>query len=441
MRSLPSTGRGLRQTTDRPGDRSPPGRSQQHRRPDRTREAGGGQGRRHERDRAVPALALRRRRLPGTRRPDPGRGRQHRGGGQALLHAGGRGESPGRCRRRARFEGSPRVRPSAPRTTTCAANSRRRSIARPAPTSTCSSRKRQWRQRRMRSPSREHTRRSSTAACGSGDRLQGGRASRGGPVPTKRAASPTGAPAAAHPGGAPRGDSSGSTPSSSWWARFAELAPLPMELPSAPAQELIRQALAARPEPGSAQAAVGAAEFTVKAARVGPLDSPPWPRRRSWASSRRAQRLPLDVRRLTRLLRRVRRRIGPGGLGRLRPRARAKARLSEAQWNVEKAKDSIARQVVGSTHARPVRAAEAADADGERGPRRGRPGARPDGRPPAVRGGIVLERHPGPAGSGAGAPGLCARSRRVQQGPIRPLARARPAADRRAESPAPPVQP
>jgi len=126
----------------------------------------------------------------------------------------------------------------------------------------------------------------------------------------------------------------------------AELAPLPMELPSAPARELIRQALAARPELGSAQAAVGAAEATVKAARFGPLipslaaqvflgglgggrnDAPS-----TFGGSR-------DY------FAAFAWRIGPGGLGDFGRVRAAKARLSEARWTVEKAKDGIARQVV-----------------------------------------------------------------------------------------------
>jgi outer membrane protein len=126
----------------------------------------------------------------------------------------------------------------------------------------------------------------------------------------------------------------------------AELAPLPMELPSAPAQERIRQALAARPELGSAQAAVGAAEATVKAATVGPLIPTVAAQaflgqlgggRNDFPSTSGASRDYFAA---------FAWRIGPGGLGDFGRVRAARARLSEAQWNVERTKDSISRQVV-----------------------------------------------------------------------------------------------
>jgi len=126
----------------------------------------------------------------------------------------------------------------------------------------------------------------------------------------------------------------------------SELAPLPAAVPSAPAQELIRQALAARPELSAAQASVGAAEATVKAARYGPLIPSLAGQMFLGGLGGGRNDAPSTFGASRDYFAAFAWRIGPGGLGDFGRVRAARARLSEAQWNVEKAKDSIARQVV-----------------------------------------------------------------------------------------------
>jgi outer membrane protein TolC len=126
----------------------------------------------------------------------------------------------------------------------------------------------------------------------------------------------------------------------------AELAPLPTVIPSAPAQELIRQALAARPELSAAQASVGAAEATVKAVRYGPLIPSLAGQMFLGGLGGGRNEAPSIFGGSRDYFAAFAWRIGPGGLGDFGRVRAARARLSEAQWIVEKAKDSIGRQVV-----------------------------------------------------------------------------------------------
>ena len=129
-------------------------------------------------------------------------------------------------------------------------------------------------------------------------------------------------------------------------AQDLELAPLALVPATEAASALVSEAVSARPEIKEARALVGVAERTEKGAVYGPLiptivgqvffgslgggrdDGP---------STSGGSRDYLAA---------VGWRLGPGGLfdvGRIRS---ARARLAEAEWNVEKLKDSIARQVV-----------------------------------------------------------------------------------------------
>ncbi len=129
-------------------------------------------------------------------------------------------------------------------------------------------------------------------------------------------------------------------------AQDLELAPLALVTATDAASALVSEAVSARPEIKEAHALVGVAEQTEKGAIYGPLiptivgqvffgslgggkDGGP-----STSGGSRDYLAAIGWR------------LGPGGLfdrGRIRS---ARARLGEAQWNVEKLKDGIARQVV-----------------------------------------------------------------------------------------------
>src|SRR5207244_2987054 len=86
----------------------------------------------------------------------------------------------------------------------------------------------------------------------------------------------------------------------------------------------------------------------------------------------------------------------------------------------------------GGAHARRITGAAIADRQGR--PRRRRGSAAAHAGQAGVRGRRGAREHPRRAGSGAGAPGLRARARRVQQGAVRTLAGPGSPADRAAES-------
>ena len=125
-----------------------------------------------------------------------------------------------------------------------------------------------------------------------------------------------------------------------------ELAPLPSMPALEPLETLVFQALATRPEIKEAEAQVRSAEQTKKAAVYGPLVPTVVGQVFLGSLGGGKENGPTTSGGSRDTLAAVGWRIGPGGLldvGRVRA---TRARLGEAQWNAEKLKDSIARQVV-----------------------------------------------------------------------------------------------
>jgi outer membrane protein TolC len=129
-------------------------------------------------------------------------------------------------------------------------------------------------------------------------------------------------------------------------ARDQELAPLALVPAPEPIEALVSEALAARPEMKASAALVKAAEQTEKGAVYGPLVPTLGGQVAIGTLGGGRENGPTTSGGSRDYLAFVGWRIGPGGLfdlGRIRG---TRARLGEAQWNLEKLKDSIVRQVV-----------------------------------------------------------------------------------------------
>ena len=129
-------------------------------------------------------------------------------------------------------------------------------------------------------------------------------------------------------------------------AQDLELAPLTPMPATEPLDTLLSEALATRPEMKEAEALVRVAEQTEKAAVYGPLVPTVVGQVFLGELGGGKENGPTTSGGSRDTLAAASWRIGPGGLfdvGRIRS---SRARLGEAQWNAEKVKDSIARQVV-----------------------------------------------------------------------------------------------
>lgn len=129
-------------------------------------------------------------------------------------------------------------------------------------------------------------------------------------------------------------------------AQDPELAPLTLAPAAEPIEPLISEALDARPEMKQSRALVQAAEQTEKGAVYGPLIPTVVGQVFVGGFGGSKQGGPSNFGASHDYLAAVAWRVGPGGLfdvGRVRS---TRARRGESQWNLEKLKDSIARQVV-----------------------------------------------------------------------------------------------
>jgi outer membrane protein TolC len=129
-------------------------------------------------------------------------------------------------------------------------------------------------------------------------------------------------------------------------ARDLELAPLTLAPATEAASALVSEATAARPEIREARALVQVAEETEKGATYGPLIPTIVGQAFVGSLSGGREGGPTNSGGSRDYLLAVGWRLGPGGLFDLGRIHLARARSREAQWNVEKVKDGVARQVV-----------------------------------------------------------------------------------------------
>jgi OMF family outer membrane factor len=129
-------------------------------------------------------------------------------------------------------------------------------------------------------------------------------------------------------------------------ANDAELAPLPLSNASDSMDALVKQALAARPEIGEAEALLQAATETEKGSVYGPLIPTVSGQLFLGGLGGGKQAGPTTFGASRDYFAAVGWRIGPGGLFDVGRTRLTRARVSEARWNLERLKDSISRQVV-----------------------------------------------------------------------------------------------
>jgi len=129
-------------------------------------------------------------------------------------------------------------------------------------------------------------------------------------------------------------------------ANDAELAPLPLSNASDSMDVLVREALAARPEIGEAEALIRAATETERGSVYGPLIPSVSGQLFLGGLGGGKQAGPSTFGASRDYFTAVGWRIGPGGLFDVGRTRLARARVSEARWNLEKLKDGISRQVV-----------------------------------------------------------------------------------------------